>query len=53
MKIAKIAIIMVLGSVEYEHIFSMLVFMKNRLITHMLAVVSMHSQSFFTLENFP
>jgi hypothetical protein len=53
MKIVKIAIIMVLGSVEYEHIFSMLAFMKNRLITRMLAIVSMHSQSFFTLENFP
>jgi hypothetical protein len=34
-----------------------LAFMKNklksRLITHMFIVVSMHSQNFFTLENFP
>jgi hypothetical protein len=57
MKTTKIAMVMVLGSVEYEHTFNMLAFMKNklknRLITHMFIVVNMHSQNFFTLENFP
>jgi hypothetical protein len=57
MKIAKIAIVKVLGSAKHEHTFNTLAFMKNklknRLITHMFIVVGMHSQSLFTLETFP
>ncbi len=57
MKTTKIAIVMVFGSVEYEHTFSLLAItknkLKNKLITHMFIVVNIYSQSFFTLENFP
>jgi hypothetical protein len=50
MKIVEIAIIMVLGNVEDECTFSMLVFMKNKL--NNILTIHMHLQG-FTLENFP
>jgi hypothetical protein len=56
-KVAEIAIVMVLGSVQDERTFSMLMFMKNklrnRLTTNLAMVVGMKSQSFFTLNDFP
>jgi hypothetical protein len=48
---------MILGSVKDERTFSTMSFMKdklqNKLSTHLPLVVDMHSQQFFTLENFP
>ena len=56
-KVAEIAIAVVLGSVEDERTFSTLSFMKsklrNRLGGHMDTCVKLFSQSFFTLETFP
>jgi hypothetical protein len=56
-KVAEIAIVMVLGSVQDERTFSMLMFMKNklrnRLTTNLAMVVGMKSQSFFILNDFP
>jgi hypothetical protein len=56
-KLAEIAIVLVLGSVEDERTFSTLSFMKdklrNRVHTHLPLVVGMHSQSFFDIKNFP
>jgi hypothetical protein len=56
-KVAKIAIVIVLGSVQDERTFSTLTFMKNklrnRLTTNLAMVVGMKSQSFFTLNDFP
>jgi hypothetical protein len=55
-KVAEIAIVMVLGSVQDERTFSMLMFMKNklrnRLTTNLAMVVGMKSQSFFILNDF-
>jgi len=56
-KLAEIAIVQVLGSVEDERCFSSLAFLKNKLRnsldTHLECVVGMYSQKIFTLENFP
>ena len=56
-KLAEIATVLVLGSVEDERTFSTLSFMKdklrNRLHVHLPLVVAMHGQSFFDIENFP
>jgi hypothetical protein len=56
-KLAEIAVVLVLGSVEDERTFSTLSFMKdklrNRLQTHLPLVVSMHNQSFFDINTFP
>jgi hypothetical protein len=55
-KVAEIAIVMVLGSIQDERTFSTLTFMKNklcnRLTTNLAMVVGMKSQSFFTLNDF-
>ena len=57
LKLAKIATILVLGSVEDKRMFSTLSFMKdklrNRLQTHLLLVVSMHAQNFYDITTFP
>jgi hypothetical protein len=55
-KLAEIAVVLILGSVEDERMFSTLSFMKdklrNRLQTHLLLVVSMHGQNFFDINTF-
>ena len=57
LKIAELAVVTVLGSVEDERTFSTLNFMKNklrnRLSTHLPVVVGMHAQDFFSLSDFP
>jgi hypothetical protein len=57
MKVAKIAIIVVFGSVEDERTFSMLGFMKsklhNRLGRHLDTTVKMFSQPFYQQDTFP
>ena len=57
LKIAELAVVTVLGSVEDERTFSTLSFMKNklrnRLSTHLPLVVGMHAQDFFGLSDFP
>lgn len=57
LKLAKIAMVHVLGSVEDERTFSALNFLKdklrNRLDQHLGVVVGMHCQSVYTLKNFP
>jgi hypothetical protein len=57
LKLAEIAIVLVLGSMEDERTFSTLSFMKdrvrNRLETHLPMVVTMHSQSFYDIDSFP
>jgi hypothetical protein len=54
--LAEIAMVQIVGSVEDEHCFSMLAFMKsklhNRLTTHLPLVVRMFAQWFYTLQNF-
>jgi hypothetical protein len=56
-KLAEIAVVLVLGSVEDEWTFSTLSFMKdklrNRLQTHLPLVVSMHGQIFYDINTFP
>jgi hypothetical protein len=56
-KLVELIIIMVLGDVEDERIFSTLTFMKsklkNQLTTHLDLIVKMYAQDFFTLQNFP
>ena len=57
-KLAKIAIVQVLGSVEDERTFSSLSFLKNKTKNkldnaHLSLVVSMHAQEVYTLEDFP
>ena len=56
-KLAKIAMCVVLGSVEDEQTFSTLSFMKsklrNRLTGHIDTCVKLFSQEFFTIETFP
>jgi len=56
-KLAKIAIVQLLGLVEDEHTFSTLSFMKSKLKNHfnehLHTVVGMYSQTFFTLNTFP
>ena len=57
MKLAEIACVQVLGSVEFERTFSTLSFIKNRLrnrlTTHLELAVAMHAQKFYTIDNFP
>jgi hypothetical protein len=57
MKVANIAVIAVLGSVEDERTFSMLKFMKsklwNRLGGHLNTTMCMFSQGFYNQETFP
>jgi hypothetical protein len=56
-KLAKIVIVQVLGSMEDEHTFSTLSFMKSKLRNHfnehLHIVVGMYSQTFFILNTFP
>jgi len=56
-KLAQIAMIHIMGSVEDERTFSALSFLKdrlhNRLDDHLGLVVGMHTQSVYTLQNFP
>jgi hypothetical protein len=55
-KLAKMAMVQKVGSVENERCFSTLLFMKsklhNKLITHLPLVVRMFAQRFYTLQNF-
>ena len=57
LKLAEIALVHVLGSVEDERLFSSVGFLKsklrNNLEDHLQVVVGMFSQGIFTLENFP
>jgi hypothetical protein len=57
LKLAEIATVLVLGSVEDERTFSTLSFMKdklcNRLQTHLPLAVSMHGQNFYDINSFP
>jgi hypothetical protein len=57
LKVAEIAIAMVLGSVQDERTFSTVSFMKsrlrNRLTTNLELTFAFKSQSFFSLEDFP
>jgi hypothetical protein len=57
LKLAKIAMVQVLGSIEDEQRFSSLAFCKsklhNRLTINLDLVVKMFSQMFYTLHNFP
>jgi hypothetical protein len=56
-KLAKLAMVQVVGSVEDERCFSPFTFMKfklrNRLTTHLSFVVWMFAQCFYTIQNFP
>jgi hypothetical protein len=56
-KLAKIAMVQVLGSVEDEKTFNNLSLMKNKLHNqlpiHLDLCVRIFSQNFFTLSNFP
>jgi hypothetical protein len=56
-KLVELKIVVVLGSVEDEHTFFTITFMKsklrNRLITNLDLVVKMYVQNFFTLQTFP
>ena len=53
-KVAELAVVMVLGSVQDEKTFSTLTFIKNklwnRLTTHLELKVGMKMQNFYTLE---
>ncbi len=55
-KLAEIVIVQVIGSMEDEHTFNTISFMrsklKNRLTSHLDLVIYMFSQHFYTLENF-
>jgi len=56
LKLAEMAIVHILGSVEDERCFSSLAFLKNKLRAtsnpHLPFVVSTYSQKFFTLKSF-
>lgn len=56
-KLAKIAIVQVLGLVEDERTFSTLSFMKsklkNRFNEHLHTITGMYSQTFYILDTFP
>jgi hypothetical protein len=56
-KLAEMAIVMVMGSVEDERTFSSVAFLKSRvrnslLKNHLSVVVGMYSQKLYTMENF-
>lgn len=57
LKLAEMALVHVIGSVEDERLFSSVAFLKsklrNNLNEHIQVVVGMFSQRIFTLENFP
>ena len=57
LRLAKIVVVMVLGSVEDERMYSSLSFLKSRLHKtlsgHLNVVVGMFSQKLFELEEFP
>jgi hypothetical protein len=57
MKLAKMVVVHVLGSVQDERCFSSLSFLKNKLRNaldeHLELVVGMYSQKIFSLESFP
>jgi hypothetical protein len=56
-KLAEMAMVQIVNSVEDEHYFSTLAFMKSNfhkgLITHLPLVVRMFARQFYTLQNFP
>ncbi len=56
-KLAKLAMVQVVGSVEDERCFSPFTFMnfkfRNRLTTHLSFVVRMFVQCFYTIQKFP
>jgi hypothetical protein len=56
-KVAEIAIVQILGSVEDERTFSNLAFMKsklhNKLTTHFNLYVRMFTHNFYNVSNFP
>ena len=56
MKIAEMAVVTILGSIEDERTFITLSFMKNklqnRLSIHIPLVVGMHAQEFYGIEDF-
>jgi hypothetical protein len=57
LKLAKIALVHVIRSVEYERVFSSVSFLKTKLRNfldpHLGVVVGMYSQNICTLQNFP
>ena len=57
LKLAEIALVHVIGSVEDERVFSSVSFLKtklrNSLDPHLGVVVGMYSQKIYTLQNFP
>ena len=57
LKLAEIAAVLVLRSVEDERTFSMLSFMKdklrNRLQINLPLAVTMHGQNFYNINSFP
>ena len=57
LKLAEIAMVHVIGSVEDERVFSSVSFLKtklrNSLDPHLELVVGMYSQNLYTLQNFP
>jgi len=56
-KLVELTIVVILGSVENEHSFSTITFMKsklrNQLTINLDMVVKMYAQDFFTLQTFP
>jgi hypothetical protein len=56
-KLVELTIVAILGSVENEHSFYTITFMKsklrNRLTINLDMVVKMYVQDFFTLQTFP
>jgi hypothetical protein len=56
-KVAELAVVQVLGSIEDERTFSTVTFSKSRLRNclseHLAACVGIYSQIFFTLDTFP
>jgi hypothetical protein len=55
-KLAKMAMMQIVGNVKDEHNFSTLAFMKlkffNMLTTHLPIAIHMFAQQFYTLQNF-
>ena len=56
-KVAELAIVMVLGNIQGEQTFNTLLFIKNKLqncsTMHLELVVGMKMENFYTLDNFP
>jgi hypothetical protein len=56
-KLAELAMVQVIGSVEDKKCFSILTFMNskfcNKLTTHLSFIVQMFVQRFYTIHNFP